>query len=399
MRARQIAIGSLTIILAAACGDQNPTMVDPALQVSEGAPFSSQVATLGWQARARTLVAAGSLSPLAAARIYAALSVAQYNAVTTVQTLESDGVLSEGGFGTGGRTQFEAERAAIAGASVRVLSFFFPAAAATLEQQVIAEGNEGAGEVHPQFILGLASGRSAGDASIRHVQGDRFTSPWTGTVPTGPGLWTANGPPAGATLGGAVPYFMTSGSQFRPVAPPAFMSPEFNAALAEVKTLSADLTPAQIANVRFWNYGGGTPTPPGYFNEVASTYSVEARMDEAATAHVFAVMHAALFDALIACWDAKYHYWLLRPSQVDPTIPLPLGLPNHPSYPSGHSCVSSAAGTVLTHFFPSHASELATTVEDAGMSRIRGGIHYRFDISAGNRIGRSVGQLAIATGF
>jgi membrane-associated phospholipid phosphatase len=106
-----------------------------------------------------------------------------------------------------------------------------------------------------------------------------------------------------------------------------------------------------------------------------------------------------MFDALIGCWDAKYYYWLLRPSQANPAITQPLGLPNHPSYPSGHSCVSAAAATVLTHFFPDHSSELTAKVDEAGLSRIVAGIHYRFDITAGNAIGNAVGQFAISTGF
>ena len=104
----------------------------------------------------------------------------------------------------------------------------------------------------------------------------------------------------------------------------------------------------------------------------------------------------AMMDALIGCWDAKYVYWVIRPSQADPSITLTFGLPNHPSYPSGHSCVSSAASTVLAHLFPAHSAEVGAWLTDAGLSRMYAGIHYRFDITAGEDLGRSVGQLAIA---
>ena len=106
-------------------------------------------------------------------------------------------------------------------------------------------------------------------------------------------------------------------------------------------------------------------------------------------------MGAAMMDASIGCCDAKYYYLFVRPSQLDLAITLPIGLPNHPSYPSGHSCHSSAATTVLAHFFPKHAEELRGLMEEAGLSRMYAGIHYRFDIVAGQELGTSVAEYAI----
>jgi len=105
-----------------------------------------------------------------------------------------------------------------------------------------------------------------------------------------------------------------------------------------------------------------------------------------------------MFDALIGCWDAKYHYWTLRPSQANSAISLAFPLPNHPTYPSGHSCVSSTAGRVLTHFFPDRAAELVNSVNEAGFSRILAGIHFRFDLTAGSQLGNAVAVWAIARG-
>lgn len=387
------------VLAVAACADSTtgPRSSAPALGV---APFPAGLATLEWQQTARSLVAASPMSPLAAGRVYAALSKAQYLAITSVdERFASDGELPDTGFQAGGRRRFEAQRAAIAGASVQVLSYFFPAAATSLEQQVITAGKAGAGAVHPQFAYGLAVGREAGDALIDWVSSDGFTTPWTGTIPVGPGLWTANGPPAGANLSGVKPYFLTSAEQFRPAPPPAYLSTEFNADLDEVLTFAQHRTPAQTANAVYWNFGGGTPTPLGYWNEVGAAYIAQHKLDERVAAQILALTHTAMFDALIGCWEAKYYYWVLRPSQANAAITLALGLPNHPSYPSGHSCVSSAAATVLGHYFPERMSELANRVDEAGLSRIVAGIHYRSDITAGNAIGSAVGQLAISTGL
>jgi membrane-associated phospholipid phosphatase len=183
--------------------------------------------------------------------------------------------------------------------------------------------------------------------------------------------------------------------QFRPAAPPTFGSSAFNTDLAEIATLSANRTSAQLASALYWNLPTGTHTPPGYWNATAADYIASRGMNERAATRVFALTNAAIMDALIGCWDAKYFYWMLRPSQADPQITLAFGLPNHPSFPAGHACVSSSAATVLANFFPERATELTNWVAEAGLSRMYAGIHYRFDITAGQDLGRAVAQWAL----
>src|SRR6185503_2833153 len=117
---------------------------------------------------------------------------------------------------------------------------------------------------------------------------------------------------------------------------------------------------------------------------------------EREAARILAYANAAAFDAQIACWDSKLFYWFIRPSQADPAITLPIGLPNHPSYPSGHSCITGAIMTVAIDAFPSERDRLNAIIEEAGMSRVYGGIHYRFDIEGGRAIGRGAAALALA---
>jgi membrane-associated phospholipid phosphatase len=353
-------------------------------------------ASIGWQEQARTLVGANNLSPLAAERVYAALSVAQYRAVSSIDDSDTDGLLPENGVGAGGRSALEAHRGAVAGASAQVLSFFFPAAAASLEQRVETEGNATPGDVNPHFTTGLATGRSAGDNMVARLRADHFTAPFTGTVPVGPGFWIAHGPPAGATLGGVTPYFLTSGDQFRPAPPPAFGSAAFLNDLHEIRTISDNRTAPQLATALYWNFPTGTFTPPGYWDLVASNYIVANALDERAATRTFALTNAAGMDALIGCFDAKYTYWMIRPPQADPGIVTTFPVPNHPSYPSAHSCVSAAAATVLGSLFPDRTTELNGWVTDAGLSRMYAGIHYRFDITAGRNLGEAVGQWALA---
>jgi hypothetical protein len=391
---------SLTIIPAialAALVACEPTPTQPLGSVAGPADFRSAPVTLEWNQAARGLVAANSLNPLVAGRIYAAVGMAQYRAVEAVAAENGGGK----GADAGGRSEYEARRGAVAAASARVLAFLVPSAAADLEQKLAEQAGTGAGGVHPQFTHGVTIGRAVGDAIVAHLTNDGFTRPFTGTMPVGPGYWTTAAPPgAGATLGAVTPWFLASATQFRAAPPPAYLSPAFNADLAEVLTIASAATPAQIANAQWWNAPGGTHGPLGIWNEVAGMWAVEAGMDEAAAARMFGLLGAAMFDSLIACWESKYHYWFLRPTHANPAIPLAAyGLPNYPAYPSGHQSISAAAARVLTHFFPSHAEEIDAMRAQASESRIIGGIHFRFDMDAARALGQGVADWVLAQGL
>ena len=395
-RSRLLAGGLLTIVACSEVGIVPPVESGRTATANrEASGFVLEPVSLVWQQQARALVAANNLSPLAAARVYAALSVAQYRAVMAIGDVDDDGAIPENGVGAGGRSALEGHRGAVARASAQVLSFFFQGAANTLEQLVASEGATGPGNEHPAFTRGAAIGRAVGDAMVERTKADHFTVPWTGTVPVGPGKWIANGTPVGGTFGNVTPYLLMSSAQFRPPPPPTFGSAEYLAALQEIRTISDTRTPEQRAIAIYWNFPAGTFTPMGYWNNVAADYVRAYSLDERAATHTFALMHAAMMDAQIACWDAKYTYWFIRPPQADKAITLTFALPNHPSYPSGHSCGSAAAATVLSYLFPDRTTELANWVTEAGLSRIYAGIHYRFDIDAGRTLGNRVGEWAI----
>jgi membrane-associated phospholipid phosphatase len=379
------ALTSLSALALLACSEQTPSQPAFAPEFSSS-PGAEALSTIGWQEQARILVAANRVSATAATRVYAILSLAQYGALTPGNGRHAE--QSSQGEGRGRRTG-----GAVARASATVLGFFFPAAIPALDLRVQQEAAASSNQL--QFARGRIAGTQAGERMIAWAQSDRTADPWTGAVPVGSGLWLNNGPPVAPGLGQAKGFFLTSGDQFRPPVPPSFGSAAFLADLNEIRILSATRTPEQLAIAQFWNFAAGTKTSSGYWNELASGYVQRYRLNERAAARVFALMHAAMFDAGIGCWDAKYHYWLIRPSQADPVITLPIGLPNHPSYPSGHSCNSAAATTVLAHFFPEHRHELADQMLEAGLSRMYSGLHYRFDITAGQELGKSVAQLAI----
>jgi len=365
-----------------------------------GLPFTEGLASPEWQEIARNFVMQSTVSrnSAAAARVYAYLSVAQYDAVVRAED-DVGGNESEpepapvNGLGSGGRSRLETDRGAVAGASAAVLTYFDPADAR------LFEATAGPGQLHPDFARGEAVGRQVGAEAIARAITDGFDQPWTGTVPVGPGLWFSSAkppqPPVNAQLPGMRPFFLRSADQFRPAAPPAFGSPWYLAALAEVRHISDTRTAEQEAIALFWARGAGTSSISGFWNVTAAGWIVESGLREREATHVFALLDAAMMDAAIGCWDAKLTYWFIRPPQADPAIKLipAIGLPNHPSYPSAHSCFSGAAAEMLSEFFPAKADSLDAMVNQAGLARIYAGIHYRFDVDAGQQLGRQVARF------
>jgi membrane-associated phospholipid phosphatase len=102
-------------------------------------------------------------------------------------------------------------------------------------------------------------------------------------------------------------------------------------------------------------------------------------------------------DVGAACWDAKMHYWLIRPSQADTTISLAerVVLPNFPAYPSGHACWAGFLSEVIGHYVPAARDEVRRLAEEAALSRLYAGVHYRFDNDVGLELGRTIARYVI----
>jgi len=398
--------------VASACDSDKrlfgPDAAQPLVAAASGVPFTEGLASPAWQETARNVIMRSTLlsgNSARATRVYAYLSVAQYDAVVSAEDAlggdASETQASAGtGLGSGGRSRLEADRGAVAGASAVVLAYFDPADAPLFEDQVQQQAEAGPGQAHPDFVRGEAVGRHVGAAAVARAQTDGFDLPWTGTVPLGPGVWFSSAkppqPPANAQLPGMRPFFLTSADQFRPAPPPAFGSPAYLSALAEVRGISDTRTAEQVNISLFWARGAGTSSIGGLWNTIATGWIEESALREREATHVFALLDAAMMDAAIGCWDAKLTDWFIRPPQADPAITLipAIGLPNHPSYPSAHSCFSGAAAEMLSEFFPAKADSLDAMVAQAGLARIYAGIHYRFDVETGAQLGRNVARSA-----
>jgi membrane-associated phospholipid phosphatase len=285
--------------------------------------------------------------------------------------------------------------AVVAGAASTVLSYLFPDRAGAFHELVRQE--------HPRWAVVL--GHLLGARIVARGRTDGSDAVYTGTPPVGPGLWlpTPPGfPPALEPLAGTWrTWNLRSGSQFRPGPPPAFGSRAYAAETKEVYDISRSLTAEQKAIADFWADGAGTVTPPGHWNAIALELVRGERLSARAAAEVFAALNTAQADAFIACWDAKFTYWSERPGtairrELDPNWSSYIVTPPFPSYVSGHSTTSGAASEVLARYLPENARELRAWAQEAAISRLYGGIHFRSDNDAGLALGKKVAGAAIA---
>jgi len=386
----------VAMLLSSGCTDR---IIDPGPGGAAESALRARAVALGeatasvrWSAITRDFIsakpAAEKPNPVAALRAFAYLSLAQYRAVVAAHESR-------------GRPPHASPQGAVAAASTVVLSALFPADAAFFESQLRRQGSEVAGSEKAQsaFAAGEVVGRAAGAEVVELARSDRFDAVWTGTVPTGPGYWSSDfdppRPPQLPLLGQMRPFFMESGDQFRPARPPAFGSPAFLAALKEVRRLSDNRTADQLRIAQSWALTTGS-LGAGFWNEEATKRIARYHLNERRAAHALALVHMAAMDATIACYDAKYAYWLIRPYRADPAITTPVGRPNHPSYPSSHACYSGASAYVLAALFPADAAQPVAMANEAGESRIYAGIHYRFDKDAALRVARQVAALALS---
>ena len=196
-------------------------------------------------------------------------------------------------------------------------------------------------------------------------------------------------------------WVLRDGGELMPAAPPAIDSPEYRREVEEVLRVAERLSPEQKAIADRWHLGQGSVTPAGVWNRVALDLAAANGLDTQRGAEVFAALNAAMTDAFIACWRAKFAWWTERPvtairERLDPAFLPHLVTPAFPSYVSGHAAVSGAAEVVLRNYFPARSGWLREQAEEAALSRLLGGIHFRSDNEEGLELGRRIGERVVA---
>jgi hypothetical protein len=362
-------------------------------------------------------------NPVYAARAYSYVSAAQFDALKAawywkfqynrLSPARNDNAISAL-IPVTDLPSYPSEDGVISGVTVEMLKTLFPAAveeitlkAAEQRSAALWSGKATASDV----AAGLALGKSVAAVFLARAAGDGMRTAGGSAV-----LWkaladsaTARGeiawvsrdipsrPPMLPLFGQVRAWNMTPADIVaeRPLPPPSTSSEQMKNELAEVKRTVDHLTNAQLAIAQKWNDGAGTYSPPGHWNDVALEYVRDAQFSEVRAARVFALLNMAMHDAAVGCWEAKFHYFNPRPSQLDPGIKTQIGLPNFPSYTSGHSTFSAAAASVLSYLFPSGASAFGAMRDEAGISRLYGGIHYPADIEAGKTHGSRIATYTL----
>jgi hypothetical protein len=255
------------------------------------------------------------------------------------------------------------------------------------------------------------------------------TGEGTYRVPAAVGIWRPTPPSREAPLlpgwGEVKPFGVRDKRKFRAPDPPDLTSDEYARDYNEVKGLggidSLNRTADQTLIALFWNDGAGTCTPPGHWNMIATEVSLRKKLTLAENARLFALLNLALSDASICCWHCKFRYRYWRPITAiheaardanDATVPDTrwkplLETPPFPSYTSGHSTFSGAGAGILSGFFKEDIAfsigsdgsigrrsfkSFREAADEAGRSRIYGGIHFECD----NREGLAVGTAIAA---
>lgn len=309
---------------------------------------------------------------------------------------------------------YPSEDAVVEGASVELLKLLFPGDQDYIQQKaeehrrarLIAGAN-----VRSDLEAGEALGRAVAQKFVTRARGDKagaavgtqaiWSQMESDCVAKGEKPWlsleTPQRPPMLPVFGKVKGFLVDSLAciALRPGPPPATGSEKMKKETEEIYQLLKNPSRENIRLVHFWADGVGTSTPPGHWNAIAADDFLAKSWSEVRWARNMALLNMALMDAAIVCWDTKFYYFNPRPSQMNPAIKTITGVPNFPSYISGHSTFSGAAAAVLGHLLPARKSDYQAMAQEASISRMYGGIHYRSDCETGLDVGKNIGAFAI----
>ena len=356
---------------------------------------------------------------------FALLHAAIYNAVNSIQTRHQPYLVDLQGV-----SATASQDAAAAAAGHEMLALLYPSFQSSLDAQLQeslaqipagADKQEGisVGQRVADLILSLRSTDGSGSSARPYTFG---TAPgdYQSTPPNFPGQ------PQFTQWAQVTPFALERASQFRPGPPPALTSDLYSDAFNEVKLLGLQngdaSSPDQALRGRFWN-----GAIQNYWNEIAQTAVLDHDLSTARSARLFALLNLTMADGVIAFYDAKYIYNFWRPVTAirsadrdgnPDTTPDSNWLPEvgnttpDPSYPGAHAVISAAAAAVLKSVLRHERFSFVVTsevlpgversfdsfsdaAEEATFSRIFAGVHYRFDLTAGHRLGREVADFVL----
>ena len=380
-----------------------------------------------WDATGTQAFSAAALSPAEGHVIFAYVAIAVYDSVMAVE---------------GGYRPFAVDvdapdgasaQAAVAASAHDILVHYLPAQQLTILDPAYTASLASIADGQAKTD-GIAVGQDVAAKVIALRAGDGFRSsayPYTTPNPPVPGKWipTASTPPIGTYLGHMKPFSLPSADVFRPAGPPALDSKRWMKDYNEVKEIgsstSTTRTPDQTIAARFW-----AEAPVQQARGSFRKFVTDRKLDVRQASRFMAMISVVYADGLIACFDAKYKYAFWRPITAiragdtdgnaktvgDPAwSTLLAATPNHPEYPSAHSCITPAGGRVVARFLgteqidftvPSltglgdrHYATVQDLQYDVGNARIWGGIHFRSAVEDGIVIAKQVANQVLSNHF
>ena len=403
------------------------TPVQEGQQPSNNPPAQSVNQVVEWNKILLKIVRTPGAQPATVhpTRSFAMMHVAIYDAVNAIDRSHKEYLVHLSDV-----SEHASQEAAAAAAAHEVLVALYPSFQSALDsdlQQSLTEIGSG-----DEVNAGLQIGQEAGDLILALRANDGSSAP---AIPyvfgTAPGDYQSTPPnfpkqPQFTNWSHVTPFALENAAQFRPEPPPALNSDQYEDDFNETKTLGIAngtvATPDQALTGRFWN-----GAIQNYWNEIAQTATTDAGLTTAQSARLFALLNLSFADSVIAFYDAKYTYNFWRPvtavrnastAENAKTVPDPNWLPEvgnttpDPSYPGAHAVISAAGAEVLESFFHHDHLNFQVTSEvmagiirsfdsfsdaaqEATMSRVFAGVHFRTDLTAGHLLGRRVADFVV----
>ena len=376
-------------------------------------------AVCDWNTKVGEIIVSEKMGPPPANRTMAIVDTAVYEAVNAITKRYPAGTLKlEAAPGT-------SVDAAIAAANRTTLSKLLPSQQVAIDfayQAALSKIADGAAK-----NSGIAVGEQAAAAVLVARADDGAVAVETYRPQTSTGVYVPTVLPAAPHWPQRKPWLMSNTAQFRPGPPPALTSPLWARDFNEIKALGSKSnsrrTAEQTQIASFWE----ATLPPVYTGIVLSVAEAPGR-EITQNARLFAAVAQAADDALVAVFDAKYHYNFWRPvtairngdldgndaTERDASWTPFIETPLHPEYPCAHCTVAGAVGTVVqaeigtgslpalattSYLIKGPARKWAKTdefMQEVAKARIYDGVHFRNSTEVGTAMGKQVGALAVA---
>ena len=401
--------------------------LDDEQQNTQDSPTDAVNPVVQWNRTLLVIVRTAGAQPATVhpTRSFAILHAAIYDAVNAIDRTHKPYLVRLTGV-----SRFASQDAAAASAAHEVLVTLYPAFKTSLDsqlQQSLASIQDGADKAE-----GVAIGKTVADQILAARSNDGSNAlPIPFVFGNAPGDYQSTAPnfpkqPQFTHWSHVTPFALERANQFRPGPPPALTSDTYSDVFNEVKSLgiahSATATTDQALTGSFWN-----GAIQNYWNEITQTATLQKELTTAQSARLFALLNLSFADGVIAFYDAKYTYNFWRPvtairGAANDGNPETLADPNFlpevgnttpdPSYPGAHAVISAAGESVLVsvlgknHFDFTVTSEVMKGVErsfrsfsaadeEATLSRIFAGVHFRSDLTTGQKLGREVADFVV----